>query len=233
MVDTIIETPLSHSQTRTTEWSPKTRSEIFFDAKAGVVSKKINHLQGFGYGLNNMPEAEDYRREVGWAIAILKEESFELGKFLPQCELRIENGPGGDECYMDTQYIKGQRLEEIHQPSPEVSLQLADFLAKCTKMAEVTKAGGRIILPDLLGGVEESYPEFRNFVVEEETSRLYFVDLYPLAELENEFWSFWGFWPFGARVIKEKYRKNLEKAGQKVGDSQVLDATRALIEAIK
>ncbi|MFA5932688.1 MAG: hypothetical protein WCV81_00310 [Microgenomates group bacterium] len=222
MVDTTAETSLGSFQIQ--EWSQRTRSEIYLDEKAGIIRKKINYLEGFNYGLTHVPEAEDYKERVGWAIEVLEDEAFGLKEFLPKSELIIEEDLKGESCYIDSKYIKGERLEDIVDPNEAVVSQLVEFLTRCIKMAEITKKSDMIILPDLLGGVEKPNPEFRNFIVEEETDKLFFVDFYPLAILGTGI-SAWG--------KRRKYRQNLENAAKKMGDDRVFHRAHALNEILK
>lgn len=204
------------------EWNLQTPLEISVGEEKGIVRNRINHLQNFPYGLNTIPEVEDYRREVSRAVSTLQEETFGIKKFLPEYEMRIENHFEGDVCYIDAQYIKGQKLEAIANPNQEIILQLTEFLNRCAKMAEITKAQGRIILPDMLGGVKKPHSEFRNFVVDD-VNKLFFVGYYPLVEFGTG---------FSAWLKRRRYGRSLEKAGQLINNECVSDAVYALGQTI-
>lgn len=192
--------------------------------KEGRVHKQVTNLPDLpGSGFSCIPEKSDYERLVGRSINFLKDERWGLDNMIPSCEMKVVDDPrwaSGCVCIISMDWIKGQPLSEMRRLSANVGSQLAYFLERCTKMAEVTKKeAGYPVLPDLLGGVHRAHDEFRNFVVEDGSNKLYFVDMYPLAEISS--------W-----VARRKYSKVLRRAAERTACEEVVVAARVLASKI-
>ncbi len=188
------------------------------------VNKQVLNLPDLPQSsFSHVPEKSDYERLVGRSINILKDPRWGLEGMIPNCEMRVVDDPrwaSGCVCVISMDWIKGKPLSDMKVLEPGVSGQLAGFLAKCSKMAEITRREvGYPILPDLLGGVRHAHDEFRNFVVESETNKLYFVDVYPLAEIDS--------W-----VARRKYSKALKTAAKKTGSEEVMVVVESLAAMI-
>ncbi|MGI5825912.1 MAG: hypothetical protein ACOX50_00705 [Patescibacteria group bacterium] len=190
----------------------------------GKAHKRVVRVPDYLGSLNDCPDASDYERLVGGSINFLQNPRWGVQEMIPPCTLRLEEAKAnfsGVECWIDTVWIKGIPLSQMMSVPNSVAEQLAFFLKKCKDMACEGKTHGEIVIPDLLGGVSDPQTTFQNFVVEEETGKLYFVDVYPLAEF-----------PKGFSLLKYQYRPRLNKAAQKIGHPHVIQAARELAAAI-
>jgi len=196
--------------------------EIEVDRQIGIIHKRVTQLPDF-IGSFDRPTPIDYYYLVGRSIGLLMDERWPLAEMIPQCSLRIvENKEmaSGCECWIDMNFIEGQKLSQMQVISKNVADQLTAFLNGCLIMAKTTKQEeGKVTIPDLLGGVERPHKRFRNFIVERKTEKLYFVDVYPVAE-------------FGKRKLnltKRRYKQALTQAAQAIGYPKII----AMVEELK
>lgn len=205
---------------RTPEFGSNVR-DIEIDRKTGQIHKRVAELPDFigGFDLQTL---SDYHYLVGRSIDLLKDERWSFAKMIPQCSLRIiknERMGSNCECWIDMDYIEGQKLSQMRNVPENVAEQLAEFLSGCVTMAKTTKKEiGKVIIPDLLGGVRKPHSRFMNFIVERGTERLFFVDVYPLAELSRG--------KLNPRKIR--YKRSLTEAAHAINHPGVVAAVEKL-----
>lgn len=174
-------------------------------------------------GFSHVPERQDYERLVGSSIEFLMEPRWGIADSIPNCQLVITDDSrwaSGCSCIVNMDWIEGRSLSGMDRVDEVVAGQLVKFLDKCGEMAEVTrKEAGFPVLPDLLGGVNRPKDRFWNFVVENDTKRLFFVDVYPLAVLDSF-------------VKRRRYKGALGKAARATGSVGVGRAVEGLIEKL-
>lgn len=201
--------------------------DINFDLEHGLVHKRITRLEDYCGEFNDVPDKSDYELYVGGSIDFLKQERWGLNSFIPDCSCRIEKSlktTSGWACFVDMDLIHGVPLSGISRVSENVAWQLVEFLAKCSKMAEVTRLeSGCIILPDLLGGIRHPKGQFINFIVENGSGKLWFVDVYPLAKLGTGWTSY---------LTRKRYSEALMEAAMLSGSPQVEEQAQKLKKVI-
>ena len=195
--------------------------DIKIDRQTGEIHKLVTRLPDLE-GAFALPTRDGYRRLVGKSIDLLTDKRWGFAEMIPRCSLRIiesERMTGGCECWLDMDFIEGQKLSQMENIPKSVADQLEAFLNGCVTMAKTTrKEFKRIVIPDLLGGVLKPHNKFRNFIVEDSTNKLYFVDVYPLAR-------------FGRRKLssrKMRYKHCLTQAAQSIGHPGVVAAVERL-----
>jgi hypothetical protein len=177
-----------------------------------------------GGSLNSDYDTGQYECEIGGAIKFLHRPQWGIGQIIPECQVITGNEAfeiAKRDCLIRMPLIDAEPLSGLTSINEEIAIQLEYFLQRCAVMAEVTKKGGEIVLPDLLGGVVHLPKDgvFHNFIVENGTGKLWFVDVYPLACLKRG-------------KIRSDYATVLQKTGERYGD-RVEEATRQLVAVIR
>lgn len=202
----------------------KITSDVVVDRKQGLIHKRVGQLPDLVRSLNQVPEEVDYQRLVGGSIALLKDPRWGLRGMIPDCSLRIEKDEkmmSGLACWVDMELIEGRLMSQMTEIPEEVSAQLAQFLRGCVQMAKTTKEEqGRMIFPDLLGGVERPAKRFENFLIEDGTGKLFFIDVYPLVDFSKH--------RLGDILKKKRYQQALTQACQAIGQPEVVVAVEEL-----
>ena len=202
----------------------KITSDIVVDREQKLIHKRVGQLPDLIRSLNQVPEEVDYQRLVGGSIALLKDPRWGLREMTPDCSLRIEKDErmvSGFACWVDMELIEGRLISQMTDVPEEVSAQLAQFLKGCVQMAKTTREEqGRVIFPDLLGGVERPAERFENFLIEGGTGKLFFIDVYPLADFSIH--------GLGDVFKKRRYKKAITKASRAVGQPEVVVAVEEL-----
>lgn len=197
------------------------RSWIKVDEDNRKIYKAVALL---GEGLNSDCDEDHYQIIIGEAIKFLHRSEWGIGQIIPKCRVITGNDAfliAQRDCLLETTLIDAEPLSGLSSIDERTTEQLEYFLQRCAVMAKVTKKGGEIVLPDLLGGVVNPRKDgvFHNFIVEKETRKLWFVDVYPLACLKK-------------RKIRLNYAAVLQKTGERYG-GRVEQATRDLAAVIK
>lgn len=195
--------------------------DMEIDRKTGQIHKRVARVPDFIGGFDHPTSIDAYylvKRSIDW----LTDEGWSFVGMIPQCSVRIveSKGMGSDsECWIDMDFIEGQSLSQMRKVPGNVANQLAEFLNGCVMMAKATKKEiGKVIIPDLLGGVQKPHDKFMNFIVEKETGKLFFVDVYPLAEFGRGW--------FG--LLKKRYKSSLTEAARAVSHPGVVAAVERL-----
>ncbi len=203
-------------------------SEVIFDRENGLVRKKIGKLDDFHGSLNDIPDRKDYQLYVQGSVDFLKSQKWGIEDSIPKTTVRLEGNEqkaSGCDCWVDMDLIEGSPLTKTPFISEHIADQLADFLAKCIVMAEATrKEFGCIILPDLIGGVYHPKGQLTNFIIEQKTNKLWFVDVYPLAKLGAGWTSL---------LTRKKYAQSLADSVKNINHKQVLEQMAKLEKVIK
>ncbi len=130
----------------------------------------------------------------------------------------------GYEVHIKTNFIKGQPLSSMSSLPQHQAHQLAIFLEGSARMVRSSREEQGILwLPDLLGGGIKPHDRFNNFIIEDDTQKLKFVDLYPVVELPAG---------FDFRRYRKNYTHYLTKAAEHVNNPEVNDAARELVQTI-
>ena len=196
------------------------RSSMIVDEEKGKIYKAVALL---GESLNSDCDEDHYQFIIGGAIKFLHRPEWGIGQTIPKCRVITGNEAfliAKRDCLLETQLIDAEPLSGLASIDESTAEQLEYFLQRCAVMAEVTKKNGEIVLPDLLGGVVHPPKNgvFHNFIVENGTGKLWFVDVYPLACLKRG-------------KIRSDYAAILQKTGERYGD-RVKEATRQLVAVI-
>lgn len=209
--------------------------DLLVNRDTGTIRKNIIHLPDADKAGWALPDRQTYERLVGGSIKMMTDPRWALKAMLPDHITNwVEETPissSGYQAVIEMDYIVGKQLHSIQSPEPETSSQLAYFIKGSTDMARTTrKELRRIFLPDLLGGVVNPFDQFQNFIVEEGTGRLYFVDTYPLAQISRR-----RLVPKRLDIlgVRANYLRHLMRAAQATGSDEVLTETRKLFQAIQ
>lgn len=213
----------------------KVAYDLLVNKDTGTVRKNIIHLPDADKTGWSFPDRQAYERLVGGSIELLTDPRWALKAMIPDhITSWVEETPtssSGYQAVIEMDYIVGKQLHSMQSIAPETSSQLADFIKGSTDMARATsKESGRTFLPDLLGGVVNPYNQFQNFIVEEGTGKLYFVDTYPLAQIPRR-------WLVPKRLdilgVRANYLCHLRRAAQATISDEVIAETGKLIQVIQ
>lgn len=200
-----------------------------------VIRKSIWRLPEFDKERWESPDPSTYNRLVGGSIQLITDPTWGFRTMLPaHITYRLETTPistSGYQAIIEMDFIDGQPISSIGSLSLDASSQLSVFIRGSTTMAATTrKESGKILLPDLLGGVAHPYDTFQNFIVEKGTGKVYFVDVYPLAEVPRRLLI-----PRGLDIIGTRpgYLHHLMLAAQATASDNVIAATRKLVQTIQ
>lgn len=205
------------------------------DTKRGIIRKTIRYLSDYDKAHWEQPGPDTYERLVVGSTEFLSHRSWNLRPMLPHyIKSWVEKAPYPSDDYqavIEMSFIEGQPLSSFQDLPQDIAIQLASFIEGSTTMAATThKETGKILLPDLLGGIVHPHDRFQNFLVETATGKLFFVDTYPLARIP------------GRRLIPRKldfigvragYVRHLDVAAQATGRDNVVSKTRQLIYTLQ
>lgn len=202
--------------------------KILFDRETNKVTKIITSPLEWDKGQFESPDRFTFQRTVGGSVSLITDPRWGFRDLLPDnIDFEIVENPrlsSGYEAHIKADYIEGKSLSSQDTISEFTARQLVRFLEGSSVMAQTTRRNMSVtVLPDLLGGIKNPKDRFCNFIIEKETQKLRFIDLYPLAQLPAGF-DIWR--------VRNNYIYHLRLASRYLRNAPIIDATEDLVRAI-